>query len=241
MEPRPLLRPGVGRPRLIGLDHFGGLLVLIVVTVTLAPVLAESDIGGAVSGLLAGLVLVGSYVASGVRRHRVVIVGVVAVAAVVVAVVGTLAVPGSTTPTWVAAIITGMIVTTPFVVLRRVLHHREVTLATLAGSICAYLLVGAAFSALYLTIGSADPDAFSAPMPGTSTYFSFVTLATLGYGDIVPRSDVARSLAMLEGVIGQLLLVTLVARFVSTLGQARVPERQLESSPMDEETDPGTS
>lgn len=46
-------------------------------------------------------------------------------------------------------------------------------------------------------------------------YFSFVTLATLGYGDIVPRSDVARSLAIIEAVAGQLYLAVMVARLVS--------------------------
>jgi hypothetical protein len=46
-------------------------------------------------------------------------------------------------------------------------------------------------------------------------YFSFVTLATLGYGDVVPASGPARALAMLEAVFGQLYLVVLVARLVS--------------------------
>ena len=49
----------------------------------------------------------------------------------------------------------------------------------------------------------------------SAIYFSFVTLATLGYGDIVPRSDVARGLAIVEGVGGQLFLAVLVARLVS--------------------------
>jgi voltage-gated potassium channel len=49
----------------------------------------------------------------------------------------------------------------------------------------------------------------------TAIYFSFVTLATLGYGDITPRTDVARSVAILEGVGGQLFLAVLVARLVS--------------------------
>jgi hypothetical protein len=59
----------------------------------------------------------------------------------------------------------------------------------------------------------------------TAVYFSFVTLATLGYGDIVPHTDVARSLAILEGVGGQLFLAVLVARLVSlyTTNQKREP------------------
>jgi voltage-gated potassium channel Kch len=49
----------------------------------------------------------------------------------------------------------------------------------------------------------------------SAIYFSFVTLATLGYGDIVPRADVARGIAIVEGVGGQLFLAVLVARLVS--------------------------
>ncbi len=50
-------------------------------------------------------------------------------------------------------------------------------------------------------------------------YFSLVTLATLGYGDIVPRTDVARALAIVEGVGGQLFLAVMVARLVSLYGR----------------------
>lgn len=234
-EESAVLRPGVSRRRLIGLDHFGGLLVLIIATVSLSPVLSESDVGGAISAVLAGLVLVSSFIAAGVRRQVVLATAGLAVVAVLLSVTGTLAVDGNETPAWVLGVITAMIVATPFVVLRRVLSHREVTLATLAGAICAYLLVGVAFSAVYLTIGTADPDAFSTDIQGVSTYLSFVTLATLGYGDIVPVSEVARSLAILEAVMGQLLLVTLVARFVGTLGQARQPERRLGSPTPDDD------
>jgi voltage-gated potassium channel Kch len=53
----------------------------------------------------------------------------------------------------------------------------------------------------------------------SAIYFSFVTLATLGYGDIVPRSDLARGLAIVEGVGGQLFLAVMVARLVSLYGR----------------------
>jgi voltage-gated potassium channel Kch len=52
-------------------------------------------------------------------------------------------------------------------------------------------------------------------------YFSFVTLATLGYGDIVPRSDIARGLAIVEGVGGQLFLAVLIARLVSLYARGK--------------------
>ena len=52
-------------------------------------------------------------------------------------------------------------------------------------------------------------------------YFSFVTLATLGYGDIVPRSDIARGLAIVEGVARQLFLAVLIARLVSLYSRGK--------------------
>jgi voltage-gated potassium channel Kch len=54
-----------------------------------------------------------------------------------------------------------------------------------------------------------------------ATYYSFVTLATIGYGDIVPRTDVARGLAIVEGVGGQLFLAVLVARLLSLYSAPR--------------------
>ena len=51
--------------------------------------------------------------------------------------------------------------------------------------------------------------------PGTATYFSFVTLATLGYRAVVPRSEVARGVAIVEAVAGQLYLAVMIARLVS--------------------------
>jgi voltage-gated potassium channel Kch len=57
----------------------------------------------------------------------------------------------------------------------------------------------------------------------TAIYFSFVTLSTLGYGDILPRSDVARGLAIVEGIGGQLFLAVLVARLVSLYAAGREP------------------
>jgi hypothetical protein len=87
-----------------------------------------------------------------------------------------------------------------------------------------YLQLGIAFSFVYRTIEHFDPGSFSGagPMDGAAlAYFSFVTLATLGYGDIVPTTQLARNLAVLETIIGQVFLVVVVARVVTTLGRMR--------------------
>ena len=86
-----------------------------------------------------------------------------------------------------------------------------------------YLLAGLAFGVLYWGIEQASPGSFgeagsgSAPagfVLSTAIYYIFVTLATLGYGDIVPKTEVARGLAVLEAVGGQLYFAVTVARLV---------------------------
>jgi hypothetical protein len=88
----------------------------------------------------------------------------------------------------------------------------------LYAALSAYLLAGLYIGVLYWVLERMKPGTFSFPgkfSQASAIYFSFVTLATLGYGDIVPRADIARSIAVVEGVGGQLFLAVLVARLVS--------------------------
>ena len=87
------------------------------------------------------------------------------------------------------------------------------------GAISVYLLMGICFSHLYALIFALDPEAFRGIAEGAATgtqfvYFSFVTLTTLGYGDITPVSSWGGSFAMLEALLGQIYLTVLVARLV---------------------------
>lgn len=93
-------------------------------------------------------------------------------------------------------------------------------------ALSAYLLAGLYFGLLFWVLEQLTSGTFT--VSGnfsrlTAIYFSFVTLATLGYGDIVPRSDIARSLAVVEAVGGQLFLVVLVARLVSLYSNGKKP------------------
>jgi hypothetical protein len=110
-----------------------------------------------------------------------------------------------------------------------VFASRRVTFNTVCASLCVYLLMGILWSLVYSFIDRLDPAAFYCSLPGgqRSTvlqigkagssgvlYFSFTTLTTLGYGDIVPASPIARMLASTEAITGQLYLAVLVARLV---------------------------
>ena len=103
--------------------------------------------------------------------------------------------------------------------------RNEVDTDTICGSITVYLLMAGVFSVAYTIILELDPRAFRIPddiadLDGSlgpdrlMAYFSLVTITTLGYGDITPKGEMARSLANLEALVGQLYLTVLVARLV---------------------------
>jgi len=98
--------------------------------------------------------------------------------------------------------------------------QKEVTRDLIAGAAIVYLLMALAWSFLFGVVESLNPGSFSIPdIEGISTsrsflYYSFVTITTLGYGDITPVTSLARSLCILEAVIGQLYLVVQVAWLV---------------------------
>jgi voltage-gated potassium channel Kch len=108
--------------------------------------------------------------------------------------------------------------------LRFAMRARFVDAEHVFAALSAYLLAAVLMGLFYWVLEQMWPSSFT--VTGTfsrvsAMYFSFVTLATLGYGDIVPRSDVARGLAILEGVGGQLFLAVLVARLVSVYVQGK--------------------
>ena len=122
-----------------------------------------------------------------------------------------------------------------FVSVRYALRPAEVGTEHVYAALSGYLLAGLVFAVLYFAVdrfvpGSLGPAGATAPVPVTldqMIYFSFVTLATLGYGDIVPLSDLARGLAVLEAVTGQLYIAVLVATLISSYTASRgKPDRQ---------------
>jgi hypothetical protein len=108
-------------------------------------------------------------------------------------------------------------------VLRGVTERRMVTLQSLLGVLCIYLLLGMLFSFAYGAVASIDSGPFfSSGIDGDTSdyvYFSFATLTTVGYGDLTVSDEVGRAFAIFEALIGQLYLVTVIALFVSNLGR----------------------
>jgi hypothetical protein len=138
-----------------------------------------------------------------------------------VLVVGALVVRGGPFPapaTAVAALVT--VVAMAFVVLAQAFRAGPVNVHRIQGAVAAYLLLGLAWALAYETVALLATEAFSgaslaAPERGRFIYFSFVTLTTVGYGDITPVHPVARSLAVAEALTGQLYPAILLARLVA--------------------------
>jgi hypothetical protein len=109
---------------------------------------------------------------------------------------------------------------------RALVRERVVTFSTVTAVLCLYLLIGLFFAHAYLGVIALDADAFAGIDGDTDRfnliYFSFIALTTVGFGDITPAGDVARALAATEAVMGQLFLVTVVARVVSLIGHERL-------------------
>jgi len=112
--------------------------------------------------------------------------------------------------------------------MRRIFQAKKVTMDTIGMALCTYVLIGALWMLFYIPVSALDPEAFrfvSEHGPGDPssalTYFSYVTLTTLGYGDIIPTSELARSLAILEALTGTLFLAVLISRLVGTYSSSR--------------------
>lgn len=110
------------------------------------------------------------------------------------------------------------------VIVMHLFQQREVTLNTIFGAVVTYLLAAVAFGMLFQIIELQSPGSFRGISDATIAhrneltsemmYFSLVCLTTMGYGDVVPVSSLARPIAVLEGVFGQLYLAVMIARLV---------------------------
>lgn len=106
------------------------------------------------------------------------------------------------------------------ILLQQVLAKGHVTSMRIQGAIAVYLLFGIAWAHAYQIVNSFSPNAFVVQTGTPSTvsewlYYSFVTLTTVGYGDIVPKTQISRMLSVGEALTGQLYLAVLIARLVA--------------------------
>ncbi len=108
----------------------------------------------------------------------------------------------------------------PVIIVRHIFGRSVVDGQTVLAAIAAYLLIGMMFTFAFLATSAIQvtPPFFGAQGPGSASqdlFFSFVTLTTTGYGNLVPEGNPGQSFAVLEAIVGQLFLVTAVAKVVT--------------------------
>jgi hypothetical protein len=137
-----------------------------------------------------------------------------------------------------------LVAVTPVAMLRRVVAHPRINAQTVFAVVSVYLLVGLFFAFAYMVDGQLAEAPFfeangtSPASDGTTgdyLFFSYVTLTTVGYGNLVPGASVGRLLAMLEALLGQIYLVTVVAMIVAgfAAGARERREARHPGSPVD--------
>jgi uncharacterized membrane protein len=105
-------------------------------------------------------------------------------------------------------------------ILSFILQEKKVTADVIYGAVVVYLLMAIMWAFIYRFLETLHPGSFAIAQSGSQesrslfTYYSFVTITTLGYGDVAPLTKAARAFSLLEAIVGQMYLVVLVARLV---------------------------
>ena len=211
-----------------GLGSYGWLLIALMVTIFIGPMLQNIQAGVRFTDVVTGFVVVAGVMLATAGRVHVVIIGVI----------GSIMIVSSFVDPFVGTIATGVIAGIAgfffllyilVIILVDVFKRPVVSTDTLVGSVCGYLILAALFASVYSVAVLLDPDAFLITKAlgvhpddlhrqgthfGVLTYYSVITLTTVGYGDIVPANYVTRAVVSVEAVSGQIYLTVIVARLV---------------------------
>lgn len=178
--------------------------------------------------LLEGTAVVVAVQLAGVSRRLlpVLVAGVVLVVVAVGVVSG--ASDGRLGRTLVAAVHLVLLVVVPPLLVSSLRSQRAVTVQTVLGALTVYLLIGQFFASAYTVVAAVDPGPFFSNgtdgSPADMSYFSFVTLTTVGFGDFTAATRPGRMLVVLEALAGQFYLVTVVALVVGNLRRQQAGE-----------------
>jgi hypothetical protein len=203
---------------MVATDSYGLVLVLVVVTYLVSVSFMSGWAQSIVLAVQLATVLLTFRTARSALSAR-------AMAAALIAAVAAVAVANLFIAVTSAAVAVAFVVSAllyfvaPFAVLRDIAARRTVDQETVLGAIAAYLIVGMCFAFTYRALGALQViPFFGADGPGDMSqalFFSFVTLTTTGYGNLVPATNPGQSLAAMEAVLGQLFLVTAVAKIIT--------------------------
>lgn len=220
-EPKPE-PPRRRRPRRVieafySPDSYGLVLLLILLTYVLSVTLKGRAISIVVAVQIATIWVV--LRASDARRRLRIIASLLAAISAIVAIVNVF-LPGQVGGNGFMALVSALLyLGALFSIVRHLVLRRTVDRETVLGAIAAYLMMGMFFAFVYSALGAIQAGPFfGASSEGTfpqDLFFSFTTLTTTGYGNLIPAGNPGQSFAVLEMLIGQLFLVTAVAKAVN--------------------------
>jgi hypothetical protein len=218
-----IARPGGRRPRRLveafsSPDSYGLVLLLILITYALSAIITAAWAASLVLLVQIATVWVTLRASRAHRLARAIANAILVIAALAALV--NLFIHQETTGMGLLAALSGLLyLVAPVSIVRHLALRRTVDLQTVLGAIAAYLLVGMFFAFLYRALGALQPGLFFGSQgEGTfpqDLFFSFTTLTTTGYGNLVPAANPGQSFAVLEMLIGQLFLVTAVAKVIN--------------------------
>lgn len=200
-------------------------LWLTILVVAITPFLTKGILGRTTSVVLVGGTALVALRRSGARRSLLhaseIAVGAVALMTILTRELGS-------AEDWLSnlslGLLAALLLITPLVVVVRLGARPRITVDSLAGLLAAYMQFGLFFAVTYRLVNRITGDPFFAEQSSASAmdyqFFSFVTLTTLGYGNLTPASEFGQQLAVFEALIGQVFLVTIVGLAVGNLGAA---------------------
>jgi hypothetical protein len=200
-------------------DAYGLVLVLILITFVVTMTLAQDGGAGRVfSIVIAALTAIVALTSSDVPPGRVRSAVIIAFASVLAGLLGAL-IPSDVLLGFAVAITAILLAIAALTILRRVVTSIAVDFRTILGAISVFTLIGLLFGFGYLALGRLQSgEVFAAvahPKSSDFLFFSYTTLTTTGYGNLVPSGVIGEILSVFEMLIGQIFLVTLVAGLVS--------------------------
>ncbi len=211
----------------VSADSYGLVLLLVVVTYVVSVSVTETRAASIVLTVQLATVWITLRTSRARRGVRVVADIVLCLAAVVAGVSFFVHQPGNELG-GIFTICCLLYLIAPFSIVRHLILRAQIDTETLLGAIAAYLLIGMFFAFAYKAAGEfGSVPFFGAAGDGSLSqdlFFSFVTMTTVGYGNLVPAANPGQTLAVLEAVTGQLFLVVAVGKIISGL-QPRRGER----------------
>jgi Ion channel len=230
-----------------GADSYGLVFLLLVADYVLLTVGWTGDGALVVSTVCLSLTLLIAFHTSEVPRRLMHLVRA-AVAVAVLGAIGAAIGGGQTANGAIVLLVTLLLVASPLAIGWRIARHDKVTAQTILGALSIYVLIGLIFANADLGGQLASGSSFFAQSghhgPADFSYFSFITMTTVGYGDLTPATGLPRTSAVIEALSGQIFLVVLVARLVTLYTPRhglRAELHRIETTPPPASTPPARS